>query len=79
MLGAELPLAAPIEPREQPGSAAKVLLDVFRVIEGRGAGDTSATAGAQKCEDVSVGARTGLGPEGVGAANLSCCSPAAVS
>lgn len=35
-------------------------------------------ARAEKCEDVSVGARTGLGLEGVGAANLSCCSPTAV-
>jgi len=67
-------LVAPIEPRERPGSAAGVLLDMFRVIEGRGAGDTGATAGARRrCEDVSVGACTGLGPEGVGAANLSCC------
>lgn len=35
-------------------------------------------ARAEKCEDVSVGARTGLGLEDVGAANLSCCSPTAV-
>ena len=41
-------LAAPIEPRKRPGSAAKVLLDVFRVIDDRGAGDTGATAGARR-------------------------------
>ena len=52
MLGAEFlcGLVAPIESRKRPGSAAKVLLDVFRVIEGRGAGDT---AGA-RTEDVKM-------------------------